>query len=96
VQVPCEDKSDDVKDSFYEELGCIFDQFPRYNIKMLGNFNVKVGREDIFKLTTRNETSHGISNDNGLRIVNVATFKNLDVKSTKFPHYDILNIPDIS
>jgi exonuclease III len=29
VHAPCEDKSDDVKDSFYEELGRVFDQFPR-------------------------------------------------------------------
>jgi hypothetical protein len=26
---PCEDKRDDIKDSFYEELGRVFDQFPR-------------------------------------------------------------------
>jgi hypothetical protein len=26
VHAPCEDKSDDVKDSFYEELACVFDQ----------------------------------------------------------------------
>jgi exonuclease III len=25
----CEDKSDVIKDSFYEELGCVFDHFPR-------------------------------------------------------------------
>jgi hypothetical protein len=34
VHVPCEDKGDDVKDSFYEELGRVFDQLPRYGIKM--------------------------------------------------------------
>jgi hypothetical protein len=50
VHAPCEDSSDDIKDSFYEELGRVFDQFPRYNIKiLLGDFNTKVGREDIFK-----------------------------------------------
>jgi hypothetical protein len=27
VHAPCEDKNDDVKDSFYEELGYVFDQF---------------------------------------------------------------------
>jgi hypothetical protein len=43
VRDACEDKCDDVKDSFYEELGCVFDQFPRYNMKiLLGDFNVKV------------------------------------------------------
>jgi hypothetical protein len=34
VHTPCEDKSDDVKDSFCEELGCVFDQFPRYDLKI--------------------------------------------------------------
>jgi hypothetical protein len=52
VQTPRKDKSDDVNDSLYEELACVFDQFPRYDMKiMLGDFNVKVGRGDIFKLT---------------------------------------------
>jgi hypothetical protein len=59
VQAPCEDKNDDVKDSFYEELGRVFDQFPRYDLKiLLGDFNAKVGREDIFKPTIGNESSH--------------------------------------
>jgi hypothetical protein len=29
VHAPCEDKRDDVKDGFCEELGHVFDQFPR-------------------------------------------------------------------
>jgi exonuclease III len=42
MRVPCEDNGDDVKDSFYEELGCVFDQFPRYSMKiLLGDFNAK-------------------------------------------------------
>jgi hypothetical protein len=46
---------DDVKDSFYEELECVFDKFPNYHMKILsGDFNAKVGREDIFKLTNGN------------------------------------------
>jgi hypothetical protein len=40
------------KDSFYEEQARVFDQFPRYDMKiLLGDFNAKVGREDIFKPT---------------------------------------------
>jgi hypothetical protein len=31
---------------------------------LLGNFNTKVGSEDIFKLTIANESFHEISNDN--------------------------------
>jgi exonuclease III len=56
VHVPREDKTDDVKDSFYEELERVFDKFPKYHMKiLLGDFNAKVGREDIFKPTIGNE-----------------------------------------
>jgi hypothetical protein len=34
VHAPCEDKSDNVKDSFYEKLGRVFDQLPRYDRKL--------------------------------------------------------------
>jgi hypothetical protein len=44
--------------------------------------NAKVGREDIFKPTIGNESSHEISIDNGVRVVNFATSKNLVVKSS--------------
>jgi hypothetical protein len=43
VHAPCEDKSDDVKDSFYKELGRVFDQFLRCDMKiLLGDLNAKV------------------------------------------------------
>jgi hypothetical protein len=81
---------DDIKDSFYEELGRVFDQYPRYDMKiLLGDFNAKVGREDIFIPTIGNEITHEISNDNGVRVVNFAISKNLVVKSTMFPHHSI-------
>jgi hypothetical protein len=35
VHAPTEDKDDDKKDSFYEELEQVFDQFPRYHMKIL-------------------------------------------------------------
>jgi hypothetical protein len=34
---------------------------------LLGDFNVKVGRKDIFKPTTENENLHEISNDNAVK-----------------------------
>jgi hypothetical protein len=50
AHAPCEAKSDDVKDSFCEELVRVFEQFSRYDMKiLLAVFNVKVGREDISK-----------------------------------------------
>jgi hypothetical protein len=90
VHTSCEFKNDDVKDRFCEELGRVFGQFPRHDMKiLLGDFNAKVGREGIFKLTVGNESSHEISNDNGVRIVNFAISKNLVVKSTIFPYCSI-------
>jgi endonuclease/exonuclease/phosphatase family metal-dependent hydrolase len=78
------------KDSFYKELEQVFVQFRRYNMKiLLGDFNAKVGREDIFKPIIGNESLNEASNDNGVRVVNFATSKNLIVKSTTFPQRDI-------
>jgi hypothetical protein len=58
-----------MKDIFYEELERVFDKYPKYHKKvLLGNFNAKLGREDIFKPTTENESLHKISNDNGVRV----------------------------
>jgi hypothetical protein len=68
----------------------VFDKFPKYHMQnLLGDFNAKVGREDIFKPTIGNEILHEISNDDGVRLVNFATSKYLRVKSTMFPHRDI-------
>jgi hypothetical protein len=57
---------------------------------LLGDFSAKVGRKDIFKPTIGNQSLHEINNDNGVRVVNFATSKNLIVKSTMFPHRNIL------
>jgi hypothetical protein len=56
---------------------------------LLGDFNAKVGKENIFKPTIGNHSLHVDSNDNGVRIVNCAASKNLVVKSTMFPHRNI-------
>jgi len=90
VHAPSEEKSDVSKDSFYEELEQVFDHFPKYHMKiLLGDFNEKVGRENIFKPTIGQESLHQDSNDNGVRLVNFATSQNLMVKSTMFPHRNI-------
>jgi exonuclease III len=51
AHAPTEDKRQKtkVKDNFYEELERVFDKFPKYHTKiLLGDFNAKVGWEDIF------------------------------------------------
>jgi hypothetical protein len=90
VHAPTEDKDDDIKDSFYNEIKQVFDQFPRYHMKsLMRDFNAKVWMEDIFKPVIGNESLHEVSNDNGVRVVNSETSKHLIVKSTTFPHRDI-------
>ena len=56
---------------------------------LLGDFNAKIGREKIFQPTIGTESVHPVSNDNGIRLVNFYTSKNLIVKSTTFPHHNI-------
>jgi hypothetical protein len=42
MHAPCEDTRDDIKDSIYGEIGRVFDQFSRHDLKaLLGDFNAK-------------------------------------------------------
>lgn len=82
VHASSEDKSDSADDSFCGELGRILDQFPRCGRKiLLGEFNVKVRKEDIFKPTTGNEISHEISNVNEVSIVTLPSYKKSLIKA---------------
>ena len=63
---------------------------PKYQITViLGDFNAKVGRENVSKLTIGNESLHWDTNNNGVKIVKFASSKNLVVKSMMFPHQNI-------
>jgi exonuclease III len=94
VHAQIEDISHDMKDSFYEELEHVINQFPKYHMTiLLGDFNANIGKEDIFKPKIENESLHEISNDNGLKrskLCHIATSKrSLIVKSTMFPYCNI-------
>jgi hypothetical protein len=92
MHAPSKDRRDDVKDSFYEELGCVFGKFSWYYTKtLLHYFNAKVGRKDSLKPTMGDESLSEINSNNGVRVVNFDTSKNLVVKSTMFPYRDIHN-----
>jgi exonuclease III len=57
VYAPTEDKIDDGKDSFYEVIERLLDKFPKYHTNIsLGDFNAKVGKEDISKPKNGNES----------------------------------------
>jgi hypothetical protein len=54
-----------------------------------GDFNAKLGRENILKPAIWIESLHQDNNDNGVKIVNFATSKNVLVKSMMVPHRNI-------
>jgi hypothetical protein len=56
-----------------------------YLINLLGDYSAKLGREDIFKRTVRNESSHKIIDDNGVRVINFATSRNLSYQKYNVP-----------
>jgi hypothetical protein len=52
VHASTEGKTDNMSDSFHEELKGVFDKFPKCHMKLLlGDFNAEVGRKDILKPT---------------------------------------------
>jgi exonuclease III len=69
VHASSEDKSDNMNDSFYEELERVLNHFQKYKVKiLLGDWNIRVEREDIFKLTIGKESLREINKDNGINI----------------------------
>jgi len=61
VRGTSEQRSDDLKDGFYEELEQVFDNFPKYHMNiLLVDINAKVGRENILKPTIGNDSLHQI------------------------------------
>jgi hypothetical protein len=88
VHAPTEDKTDYTKDSFYEELECVFSRFPKYDTKILvGGFNTRVDK--IFSNQQFGGKVQKIRNGNGARVVNFVTSKNGIVKSMVFPHHNV-------
>jgi exonuclease III len=84
------EKSDYSKDSFYEELEQVFDHFPKYATKiLLGDFNAKLGREDVFKPKIKSESLRQDSYDNGVGVVRFPLINKIIVKYTMFPHRNI-------
>lgn len=56
---------------------------------VLGDINAKIGREHTFKPTIGLHSLHEITNDNGMKLINLATSKGFTIISTVFPHKDI-------
>ncbi|CAG4934632.1 unnamed protein product [Colias eurytheme] len=87
---PTELADEETKDSFYDDLESVYDQVPQYDVKIvLGDFNAKVGKEEVFVPAIGRHSKHDRSNDNGIRLISFATSKNMVIMSTVFPHKNI-------
>jgi len=64
------EKTEEIKEEFYNLLEQNINQIATSDIKIiLGDFNVKVGKESIYKPTIGNESLHNETNNNGKMIV---------------------------
>jgi hypothetical protein len=90
--MPKQDKTDDVKDSFYNELGCVFNKLPKYHTTiLLEKCSAKVGREGICKMTNWVESLHKIYSINAAIAVNLATSNNVTSRKYYDPTYTVVS-----
>ncbi|XP_050430865.1 craniofacial development protein 2-like [Adelges cooleyi] len=87
---PTDDKSEEIKNAFYEELDRICDGLPTGKPKViLGDFNAKIGKEAVYRPTIGKDCLHNDTNDNGNKLITFATASNMRISSTMFPHKNI-------
>ena len=90
VHAPTEEKDDDEKDNFYEDLDQIYEECPKRDVKIiLGDLNAKIGQEEVYRPIIGKYSLHTLSNDNGIRLTDFTSSKNMVVASTLFNHKDI-------
>jgi SepF-like predicted cell division protein (DUF552 family) len=70
--------SEDVKETFYEELERVFDSYPKHNINIMLEISVQP--------TVVNESAHKIADGNAVIVVNFDSFKSLTIKCTVLSH----------
>ena len=56
---------------------------------VLGDFNAKLGKEDVFSKIIGHHSLHDTTSDNGHRLLDFVEGRNLVVASTRFPHLNI-------
>ena len=87
---PLEGRPDIKKETFYAQLGELYDSCSRRDIKIvIGDMNAQVGRENIYKPVISPHSLHTVTNDNGQGCVNFAASRRLAVQRTCFHQKDI-------
>ena len=87
---PTEDKTDEIKEKFYEDLQYVINSIPQSDtIIILGDFNAKLGKEIVYSSVTGQFTLHEETSGNGELLCQFAIGNNLTIMSTQFQHKQI-------
>jgi len=90
VHALTEEKMEEEKDKFYDDLQKTYDRASKHDIVMvLGDLNAKIGKEKAYESVTEKNTLHDISNQNGEMVCNFAIENNMTVMNTQFQHKTI-------
>jgi hypothetical protein len=96
AQTSTEDKSEDEKNAFYDNVRRLYDNYPKHDIKIvIGDMNAQIGREELYQLTAGNQGFHQEIDDNGRILVNFAASRNMVIGSTMFEHKNIVTCRSI-
>jgi len=85
-----EDKEEDIKEQFYEELQKTRDRVTKHDLTIiLGDMNAKLGKEKVFSQVVGCHTLHDISNENGEMVSNHGISNDMFLISNNFQHKKI-------
>lgn len=87
---PTENADDEEKNTFYDTLERTFDALPKNCLRLIvGDLNAQIGIETSLWKTIGKESWHAHTNNNGHKIVDFCSSKDLIISSTYFPRKDI-------
>jgi endonuclease/exonuclease/phosphatase family metal-dependent hydrolase len=90
VNAPTEEKSDEEKEKFYEDLQIVLNKIPKHDIVIiLGDLNAKIGKEEVYQNVAGKHMLHETSNRNGEWVCEYATANNMKIMSTYYQHKTI-------
>jgi len=70
VCAPTEDTEDEIIDEFYEKMQSVCDELPKHDgVITLGDFNAKLGKEQIYRDIIGGHSLHETTSNNGFRLV---------------------------
>ena len=87
VYAPTEEKTDEIKEQFYNDLQHVIDNIPKSDtIIVMGDFNAKLGKEQVFRTVSGIHTLHNVTSGNGELLCQFMAENNMIVMSTQFEH----------